>query len=93
MGSNIIHGTSGDDILSGGVGSNIINGYAGNDTVDYSQLSGTTQYIGSPLVHTGVDLDLSAGTAIIKFVNGHFAWNDVDQLNSIENAIRTQFES
>ena len=80
MGNNI-HGTSGDDVLGGGAGSNVINGYDGNDTVDYSQLSGFTQNYGSPRIDTGVDVDLSAGTGIIRFVNGHFSWNDVDTLN------------
>ena len=69
-----------------------LDGKGGDDTVDFSTLYGTTQYIGQPATPTGVSLDLSTGVATLKFVSGHFAWAQTYNLVNIENAIGTNFD-
>ena len=83
-GDDLIRGGSGDDLLNGGTGNDTLRGQAGNDTADYSDLT----FNGVFGTVAGLDVNLSANTALHSSNNNSLTWSDT--LTTIENVTGTQ---
>ena len=81
-GKDVLSGGGGDDLLIGGEGEDSLNGGSGNDTVSYNNPFDPEEYYDL----YDWTIDLAAGTAIA----GSGAYQEVETLVSIENAIGTE---